>query len=775
MKTNRIINVMAIMLFLGCAMMGNAQTWNFSDNSSLTGTIADGSQVSFTVDEVTMTIAGKMTVLSTPTATVDGVEYTKSIYGDGTSNSSATKVPTRRYLSFPVSSTGTLNIIASSRNTNTNTYDVFLVKEGTITNIGNKTYTAKETPQNDEFDIPGDGTIYIHHIATKDIMFYCVTFTPALSCDPATASFASPEITKTLGDDNFTNPFTTDNTSDEVYASSDTDVATVDPASGEVTIVGPGETTISVTQEADGTLCAVEELYELTVEAPAPTFDITESSNDERLGTVSLAGAVITAVPGDCSDYADPAYTVTPSDAATVVQSGNEFTVLNVISDCAIQINFVAKPIYTVTLNPGNGELPDNTPLTQADCTASVTLPAATPGINGRVFAGWSTTEIAETTVAPALIPAGDYTPTEDITFYAVYSRTVTSDTATVLFDERFSTQTATEGSSNTGITFDETWTRGTGTLYFTEANAITLSNNVKYYTSSLDLRNPETFIEFEAKYETAPVYDASNIARSAIVVNDGGSSTNNGFQFELQADNSILFKKSASSVNGEPVFLSETQLTGEFQTFKVKINGSYVSAPLDGTDNIAIRVASSNSIPLVIKSFKVYAFITTVTYDTHPAYTITPVADGNGQVAIAGDVITATPDEGYVVSAETPFSIDPADGATVTPEGDTFTVTNLTADVTVIIHFDPATATGIGSTPAAKLKVYRNGRTVSLASESVIEKIEIYDLQGRLVYADKVNATSHILRENIAPGVYVAKVDTPNAVLNVKLIINDE
>ena len=70
---------------------------------------------------------------------------------------------------------------------------------------------------------------------------------------------------------------------------------------------------------------------------------------------------------------------------------------------------------YTVTLAD------DNTSLSGS----SVTLPSR-DAVGDYTFAGWSETNVpTETTTAPtSIIPAGNYTPTNDITLYPVYTRT---------------------------------------------------------------------------------------------------------------------------------------------------------------------------------------------------------------------------------------------------------------------------------------------------------------------------------------------------------------
>ncbi len=81
---------------------------------------------------------------------------------------------------------------------------------------------------------------------------------------------------------------------------------------------------------------------------------------------------------------------------------------------------------FVVTLNPGSGTC--SVPSVQQSAQgAAVTLPSATPSAScqaeGYTFAGWSTEIIEASSTAPAdLMAAGsNYTPTDDITLYAVY------------------------------------------------------------------------------------------------------------------------------------------------------------------------------------------------------------------------------------------------------------------------------------------------------------------------------------------------------------------
>ena len=84
---------------------------------------------------------------------------------------------------------------------------------------------------------------------------------------PATISCATTRISKTFGDEAFTNELTMTGDGTATFSSSDEDVATVDATSGEVTIISAGTATITA-YAADGTNYAYDPnsaSYELTV------------------------------------------------------------------------------------------------------------------------------------------------------------------------------------------------------------------------------------------------------------------------------------------------------------------------------------------------------------------------------------------------------------------------------------------------------------------------------------------------------------------------------
>ena len=158
------------------------------------------------------------------------------------------------------------------------------------------------------------------------------------------------------------------------------------------------------------------------VEDSSPSYTITAESNNQTYGTVSMQGNVITATPASCLyALATPAYTVTPTGAATVTQEGNEFTVEDLTDNVTVTINFMENPtppaVYTVTFMDKNeqvGEL-------QTDCD-EIIIPETVPTSDcaNWVFAGWAETE--EITTTPVLyLPNTAFTPSSNTTLYAVF------------------------------------------------------------------------------------------------------------------------------------------------------------------------------------------------------------------------------------------------------------------------------------------------------------------------------------------------------------------
>lgn len=147
--------------------------------------------------------------------------------------------------------------------------------------------------------------------------------------------------------------------------------------------------------------------------ASAPSYTIRLSVNDLSLGSASLNGNLITAVPAE--NCLVSGYTVL-SGSATVTQDGNTFAV-EPSADCHIQIQFRKKASVTLTFQGA-----ETMTGFEGDC---VLLPQAPTPPEGYTFIGWCTDQIEESTSIPTYFEEGSsYTLTESTQFYGLYSHT---------------------------------------------------------------------------------------------------------------------------------------------------------------------------------------------------------------------------------------------------------------------------------------------------------------------------------------------------------------
>lgn len=170
------------------------------------------------------------------------------------------------------------------------------------------------------------------------------------TCTASTLSFADATINKTMGDAAFTIAATSLNTTTAIsYESDNTAVATVNAATGEVTLVAAGTAKIKATQAA-GThasvdYCAATAEYTLNVATNVPTITVTEvlpafaagiGANDQKTLTVTAANLTT-----------DIALTITGADAAM-------FTVTNTLpavgGSATITYSPTAPGAHTATL-----------------------------------------------------------------------------------------------------------------------------------------------------------------------------------------------------------------------------------------------------------------------------------------------------------------------------------------------------------------------------------------------------------------------------------------
>lgn len=148
-------------------------------------------------------------------------------------------------------------------------------------------------------------------------------------------------------------------------------------------------------------------------------YEITAVSADPTMGSVSVKGSKVIAVPA--YGYVVSRAEVTPAGAAKLDRDGNVFTLSEIKSSCTVKVYFEKAAAVTVSF----ASLDEIAPISTVQ-GGSVTLPSCMTGAEGYTFVGWTPTEIKdETAAAPTVYKAGSsYTAFEDTTLYALFSRT---------------------------------------------------------------------------------------------------------------------------------------------------------------------------------------------------------------------------------------------------------------------------------------------------------------------------------------------------------------
>ena len=325
----------------------------------------------------------------------------------------------------------------------------------------------------------------------------------------------------------------------------------------------------------------------ITYTPAAPAYTITAQSNNTSYGTVSLSGSVITGSPNSGYRYADPAYTVSPANSATVAQNGNAFTVTP-SANTTVTINFEAIPCYAVTLGD------DNSTLTEQTGGAGVTLPSRN-GIAGYSFAGWSPTNVSsETTTAPeTIIPAGTYYPTANITLYPVYTRTESGGGTT---DVPVSTTIASYASANS-------WVSGTRYTTIVMDENVTISgkdngNNSKYYSTS-----PGTWRHYAGDGGEITVSTTSGTLKDVTITYTGNTLTYGSNNATSESPISVTGTSAVFAVSGTS---SNTQVSAIAVTYTISGSSTtyYWSSP----------VAAAVETPVITVAANPFLFSTTAT-----------------------------------------------------------------------------------------------------------------------------------------------------------------
>ena len=302
---------------------------------------------------------------------------------------------------------------------------------------------------------------------------------------------------------------------------------------------------------------------------------------------------------------------------AIAVKDGAEW-LPSEVATAAYTFNF---PTYTVTLNPGSGTV-GQTSITGNEYTEPVYLAnmPATPNTacTEWTFAGWSTTEVTETTTAPTFV-AEPYYPTADVTLYAVYQK---------------SEQNASPTSTTASVDFSS-GNLENAVITWTLANVVTITQE----------KNTSTTAPF---YVSEPRWYKSHI----ITITP-----------EVNVDSILIIATSASYANA---LFGSTYTNAAVSQSGTKI----VVTPNVGTNPVTIEMANQSRVSSLSVSYS--SNTATTTYNSNPVCSYMVNVDGNVQngtisadktEAVPGETVTltATPATGYhfgkweVTKANTP------------------------------------------------------------------------------------------------------------------------
>lgn len=401
----------------------------------------------------------------------------------------------------------------------------------------------------------------------------------------------------------------------------------------EITVTNHQFTMPASNVEVDGTFTA---------------YTVTAVSNNEDWGLVSISNNVITVETIEIGYRVNPnnPYTVTAGTATVVANADlTEFTVTPT-SDCEITINFEAIPVYTVTLNAGTGSV---NPASLTGATADLSSLTVTPPTGWTLY-GWATASVEATTTAPAEFFTETYTPTANITLYAVYSKTVTGGNDT----------------TNLNLTIDsQITTCETSKLVFTNS-PVTLTTTKDGNTN--------------ANNYCPPIRQSTRFYSGNTSVFSAGESKLGTITFTATTNNYAIVLNNAEWKNA--------------------------TASVDGTTVTVTPVANATTVTFIpkntcgVSSIDVNHIASTTTYNSNPdpltQYTVS-IASGieygtisaSANQALEGTeiLLTVNPEEGYRLATLYYYTTDPATTTAIDQTTKTFTMP--AANVTIGATFE--------------------------------------------------------------------------------------
>jgi hypothetical protein len=472
-----------------------ASTANYTTGTitaSLVVNKAITSMINFTISERTFGIApftlvpptsnsnGIITYTSSNTNVATIVGNTVTIVGIGSSTITAVQPITANFLAGTISTTlvairGTPVITNFSGITKTFGDADFALVPPTTNSNGLITYTSSNlavaTVTDNIVTIVGVGTSTITAIQSSSTNFLSGTITATITVTPVTTVLTNfSAITKTFGNDAFTiTPPTTNSTGDFTYTSSNTAVATI--ANNMVTIVGGGNTTITVVQASTANYTSATTTAVLTV---------------NPIKTVLSNFPAITKIPGDApfnlvppTSNSNGLITYTSSNPAVATIDGDSVTIVGrgTSTITAVQqstSNYSSETIRT-TLQVSSIITVLSNFVVSAKTVGDTNFSLVPPTTNGTGAFTYTSSNLLIATVAGDIITV---VGTGSCTITATQASTENSTSATI-------TASFVVGRATTTITNFSVPAKAFGNAPFTITPPTTNSNGAFTYTSS--------------------------------------------------------------------------------------------------------------------------------------------------------------------------------------------------------------------------------------------------------------------------------------------------
>lgn len=325
----------------------------------------------------------------------------------------------------------------------------------------------------------GTGTGSNPQVGIDDFTIYAT----APTCTSPTQSFTLASVTKTLGDAPFTNAFTSNSTGTVTYSSSDTSVATVNSTTGEVTVVGVGNATVTANTAASNPYCATTLSYVLNVNPSSYTLTYDGNANTGGTppaggsypagGTVTVSGNTGNLIK-TCANF--DGWNTAANGSGTAYGPGASFT-LN--ANTTLYAQWIST-LKTITFNSNEGT---GTMTAQAACAPEAIKTNAYTRA-GYTFSGWNTAANGSGT---AYSGGATYNFTADVTLYAQW----TPNNNTITFDKNAADATGstppqilatgssanltTNGYSRSGYTFAGWATSASGIVVYADQASYTM------------------------------------------------------------------------------------------------------------------------------------------------------------------------------------------------------------------------------------------------------------------------------------------------------------